>query len=103
MVFGRQRFRVALKGTAILIHSEEDDEPIVGFRAVRFIRAKSPDEARSIAVARVRNEWFSSPFCSANRAQAPVITVDGVERIRNPFRRSRPNRGYDFFREGTGD
>lgn len=102
MAFGRRRFRVTVHGSDILIHSEDADEPIIGFRAVRFVRAKDPDEARSIAVARVRSEWFSSPFCSVNRSQAPVITVDEIERIKNPLRRSRPNRGYDFYRDGEG-
>jgi hypothetical protein len=37
-----------------------------------------------------------------NRSQAPVITVDEIERIKNPLRRSRPNRGYDFYRDGEG-
>ena len=93
---------ITLLITAVTPAAGQNDEPIIGFRAVRFIRAKNADEARSIAVARVRNEWFSSPFCSVNRSQAPVITVDDIERIRNPFRLSRPNRGYDFYRDGEG-
>jgi hypothetical protein len=100
-VFGlsRKRYRVVLRGSGLFIPVEDATPPIVGFRATRFVRAVSPEQASAIALTRVRGEWFNSPYCTADRTGCPAITIEQVEHIRNPFRRSRPNRGYQFFHQ----
>jgi hypothetical protein len=96
--FARRRYRIVLHGTGILIPDVEGEDPIIGFRAVRHIRAASPQEATLVAVARLRNAWFSSPWSTANKTGGPTVTVEKVEIEKSLLTRSRPNRGYDFYR-----
>ncbi len=94
----RRRYRIVVHGEGIHIPQEEH-EHLAGFYATRFIRATSPQQASALAIGLVRNEWFNSPYSTVDRSGGPTITVKEVELIRNPFRRSGKNRGYDFYVE----
>ncbi len=91
-----KRYRVVIKGSQIVIPSENGADPIIGFTATRFVRAATPDQAGAIAIARLRSAWNNSPYSTANRIAGPAITIVSIEHIKNPFKRSRPNKGYDF-------
>jgi hypothetical protein len=92
----RRRYRIVLHGEGIYIPQEEHGH-LAGFYATRFIRAASPQQAAALAIGLLRNEWFNSPYSTVDRSGGPTITVKEVEMIRNPFRRSGRNRGYDFY------
>lgn len=103
MFFKAVKFRVELCGTHILLPVEDDGEPIVGFRAVRVVRARSAAEAGTRAISLLRGEWLRSPFNGVNRSGEPAIRVEGVEKVRNPFARARGAGGFTFFRHGDRD
>ncbi len=90
---------MVLHGADILVPLENQTSPIVGFYATRFVRATSPEQASAAAITILRSSWFSSPYSTVDRSGGPAITIREVELIRNPFRRSRPNRGYQFYQE----
>jgi hypothetical protein len=98
-LFGRRRrrYRVVLHGADVCIPLEDETRPIIGFYATRFVRATTPEQASAAAITILRNAWFNSPYSTVDRSGGPAITVKEVELIRNPFRRSRPNRGYQFY------
>ncbi len=104
MIFSRgKRFRVDLVGTHLLIPVEDAEEPIVGFRAVRVVRARSAAEARTRAIALLRREWLRSPLSAVNRSGEPAIRVERVQQMRNPFSRPKGVGGYTFFHHGEPD
>ncbi len=103
MIFdGKKRYRVVLHGSGILIPCENGSEPITGFHATRFVRATTPEKASAVAIGILRNEWFNSPYSTVNRVSGPAIVIKEIEHVTNPFRRSRPNKGYAFYQHGEG-
>jgi hypothetical protein len=70
-----------------------------GFATTRFVRAASEIEAATKALALVAEAVALEPAFATS--PTPTLAVDRVVRVRNPFKLSRPNKGYTFFSEGA--
>ena len=84
------RFRVIVTGVGMAI----SPDGYKGFATTRFVRANSPEEAATTALARVAQSVASEPaFASSPK---PVLGIDQVARVWSPFKLSRPNEGFSF-------
>jgi hypothetical protein len=84
------RYRVVVTGVGMDI----PPHGCSGFATTRFVRAESENAAANIALQLVAEAVAAEQaFVSSPK---PTLAVDQVLKVRSPFKRSRPNRGFSF-------
>lgn len=71
----------------------------VGFLRLVAVRARDPLEAEIRAVERVRSDWAASAHATANRGDAPYLTINRIGLLHWWHRLLGAPRGYIFFAE----
>jgi hypothetical protein len=57
---------------------QDTGDSAVGFVTTRQVRATSPSEAQSRALAEVTAEWSSGTYASMNNGSAPSLSAEAV-------------------------
>ena len=85
------RYRVIIVGKGLCI----SDSDIIGFATTRFIQTSTEKLAKEQAIVNVaQTVEEESAFINSETPEYEVVLI---ERVKSPFKLSRPNSGYSFF------
>ena len=85
------RYRVLITATGMEIPPDGTS----GFFTTRFVHSSSPEAAQKEALRLVREAVTTEPAFAAS--PAPALSVELINRVWSPLKRSEPNSGYSFF------
>ena len=92
-------FQVVLSGSGIALTFEENEQPVIGFYATRFVKAESSMLAEAIAKELVLSEWGAGgAYADANRGGLPLLAAEStvsVNVLTGVLKRR--SKGYTFY------
>ena len=71
-------FKVLINGRGLNVPNEERNATIRGFYTTRLVRAQDSSQAKTMALAAVRETWQKHPYAQANSGTAPVLCAEEV-------------------------
>ncbi len=89
------RFLITFVGDGIYVDRGEQ-APYSGFVAMRCVRLRDAEQAVQRGKIELLKDWRMQ-FNRENKAGTPQVEVHSVERMRNPFKRLKLERDYQFF------
>ena len=94
-----KRYRIKISGENFLLDLDCDHGKF-GFRAIRVIKADSPDEAKRIALILIRQELNRSAHIIKNSPDAPRVFAEVIEELKFfQFASKKKNKRFEFICE----
>jgi hypothetical protein len=71
-------YRVRVHGQGIRLPQEGGSSDIVGFYRVQSVRATTPDQAGTLAIASIASAWEHPRYAATNLGSRPRLEVEAV-------------------------
>ena len=99
MLCDMAHYRVVIQGRGLKIPSEDDF--IIGFFATRLVESDSIENAKSIAIANMKNEFFEDDMLKMNMSDKAEITINTIEKVGlfDRIFKTFPRKGFTFYLE----